>query len=202
MPMSREPSQGRLRIAACLIGAFVGGALFTHTVSVMLSHGAVSIPPAKASTTYARISSGSGGTQCSTLSRSSSITLPQVGAHEIEAAVAELDLSGDEQRSLMLQLTRGTKRLLWLTIWDWDTQNADGDTVEIRSGTYTRRVKLAATHQRIAIPEPWSGYIEIEGQETSDGVVAVSLLNGAEPLAIPRMRLGEKIKLALDELRH
>ena len=102
----------------------------------------------------------------------------------------------------MLQLTRGTKRLLWLTIWDWDTQNADGDTVEIRSGTYTRRVKLAATHQRIAIPEPWSGYIEIEGQETSDGVVAVSLLNGAEPLAIPRMRLGEKIKLALDELRH
>ena len=65
-----------------------------------------------------------------------------------------------------------------------------------------RRVKLAATHQRIAIPEPWSGYIEIEGHETSDGVVAVSLLNGAEPLAIPCMRLGEKIKLALDDLRH
>jgi hypothetical protein len=51
---------------------------------------------------------------------------------------------------------------------------------------------------RIAIPEPKSGYLELRGEQTEDGIIAISLLSGAQPLALPRMALGQSVKVEVD----
>src|SRR5262245_17483069 len=55
------------------------------------------------------------------------IVLPSVASGEIEDAIASMGLPPAEQHRTRQHLDAGLYRLLWLTLWDWDTTNDKGD---------------------------------------------------------------------------
>src|SRR5665647_3916240 len=58
------------------------------------------------------------------------IILPIVKSDEIDAAID--NLSKKEQRKILEDLANNEYQLLWLTIWDWDTEaGEDGTTVSV-----------------------------------------------------------------------
>ena len=104
----------------------------------------------------------------------------------------------DGQHLFRAEVEAGRYRLVWLTIWDWDARDEnDGDTISINSDNYRRAVKLRNHRSQIAIPEPKSGFIELRGEETGDGIFAVSVLSGEQPIALPHMGRGQSVKLEL-----
>jgi hypothetical protein len=132
-----------------------------------------------------------------------SLVLPQrvvvsvVRADEIEAAVNEL--SAAIKRKVRNDVASGKYRLLWLTVWDWDTAVETGDTISILSDDFRRYVTLSSRRTRIAIPEPRSGYIEIRGEvPTAEGNISISILSGTHPIALPRMSSGQVTRLHID----
>jgi len=121
-----------------------------------------------------------------------------VRSDELDAAIATMDLPAKEQRAVRNHLENGEYRLLWLTLWDWDAESSTGDTISITSDNYHRLLTLRNRRSKIAVPEPKSGYIELRGERTDDGIIAISLLSGAQPLAVPRMSVGQSVKLEID----
>jgi len=111
-----------------------------------------------------------------------------------------MNLRGDEESKLRDKMARDKSRLLWLTIWDWDTTSALGDTISITSDEYRRLIRLTSQRNRVAIPEPRSGYIELRGEQSEDGIIAISLLSGTYPLALPHMTPGQALKVEIDTL--
>src|SRR5215813_13880213 len=126
------------------------------------------------------------------------IVLNAVKADELSAALGMMGVDKDGQLLFRAEVETGKYRLLWLTIWDWDTRDEnDGDTISIGSGSYRRAIKLRNHRSQIAIPEPKSGYIELRGEETGDGIFAVSVLSGGQPIALPHMGHGQSVKLEI-----
>jgi hypothetical protein len=126
------------------------------------------------------------------------IVLPSVASGDVDDAIASMGLPPVEQHRVRQDLDEGQYRLLWLTLWDWDTANDKGDTISITGDNYRRLFVLHNRRTRIAIPEPKSGYLELRGEQTEDGIIAISLLSGAQPLALPRMALGQSVKVEVD----
>jgi len=120
-----------------------------------------------------------------------------VKSDEINGAIETMDLPDREQQTVRDDLQSHKYRLLWLTLWDWDAQINRGDTISITSDNYHRLFTLRAQRTRIAIPAPKSGLIELRGERTEDAIT-VSLLSGAQPLAMPRMAVGQNIKIEID----
>jgi hypothetical protein len=114
-----------------------------------------------------------------------------VNPDEVQAAIDTMRSMPEEQKSIRADLEKQRYRLLWLTVWDWSMQGV-GDTVAITSNNFRRVIKLSHMQQRIAIPEPRSGSIEVEGLQAEDGRVAVSLLSGTQPIALPSMPVGAR----------
>jgi hypothetical protein len=124
------------------------------------------------------------------------IVLNAVKADQLSAAVETMGVDKDGQHLFRADVEAGKYRLLWLTLWDWDARDEnDGDTISINSDSYRRAVKLRNHRFQIAIPEPKSGYIELRGEETGDGIFAVSVLSGGQPIALPHMGHGQSVKL-------
>jgi len=121
-----------------------------------------------------------------------------VKSDELDGAIATMDLPAKEQRAVRHHLENHEYRLLWLTLWDWDSETTTGDTISITSDNYHRLLTLRNRRSKIAIPEPRSGYIELRGERTEDGIIAISLLSGAQPIAVPRMSVGQAVKLEID----
>src|SRR5213078_5307180 len=75
-----------------------------------------------------------------------SLALPQkivvsvVNKDEIEAAIQ--DFPAAVQPKIRKDVAAGKYRLLWLTVWDWDTSQETGDTISILSNDYRRFVIL------------------------------------------------------------
>jgi hypothetical protein len=131
------------------------------------------------------------------------LVLPQrviasvVKIDEIEAAIN--NFSAGLQRKVRNDVASGKYRLLWLTVWDWDTAVETGDTISILSDDVRQYVTLNSRRTRIAIPEPRSGYIEIRGEvPTVDGNISISILSGTHPIALPRMPSAQAIRLQID----
>jgi len=126
------------------------------------------------------------------------IVLNVVKTDELSAAVGTMGVDKDGQHLFRAEVEAGRYRLVWLTIWDWDARDEnDGDTISINSDNYRRAVKLRNHRSQIAIPEPKSGFIELRGEETGDGIFAVSVLSGEQPIALPHMGRGQSVKLEL-----
>jgi len=124
------------------------------------------------------------------------IVLNAVKADELSAAVGTMGVDRDGQLLFRAEVEAGKYRLVWLTIWDWDARDEnDGDTISINSDNYRRAVKLRNHRSQIAIPEPKSGFIELRGEETGDGIFAVSVLSGGQPIALPHMGHGQSVRL-------
>jgi len=126
------------------------------------------------------------------------IVLPAVASNEIDDAIASMGLPPVEQHRVHQDLDEGQYRLLWLTLWDWDTTDDKGDTISITGDNYRRLFVMRNRRTRIAIPEPKSRYLELRGEQTEDGIIAISLLSGAQPLALPRMSLGQSVRIEVD----
>jgi len=126
------------------------------------------------------------------------IVLAAIGRQDIDGAVATMGLPHLEQQRIREDLEEGRYRLLWLTLWDWDASTEKGDTISISSDTYRRLFTLHNRRTTIAVPEPKSGYLELRGEQSEDGNISISLLSGAQPLALPRMSLGQAIKVEID----
>lgn len=125
------------------------------------------------------------------------IIMSRVKNDEIEAAINDFPLG--VQRKIRTDVATGKYRLLWLTAWDWDTAEGEaGNTISIYSHDYRRFVTLAERRTRIAIPEPWSGTIELRGEVSEDGNISISVLSGTQPIALPTMSPGQAIRLYID----
>src|SRR4051794_35779620 len=78
-----------------------------------------------------------------------SIVLPVVRNEEIEEAIKYFPVR--KQTSVREEAIKGTHRLLWLTVWDWDTADGEpGNTISILSDTDRRIFKLTSHRIRIA----------------------------------------------------
>ena len=128
------------------------------------------------------------------------VILPVVTKDEIEAAIKNFPVG--VQPKIRKDVTSGKYRLLWLTAWDWDVAVELGDTVSILSNDYRRFVQLSTHRTRIAVPEPESGTIELRGEVSEDGIIAISVLSGSQPIALPRMALGQPLRITIDRQEH
>ena len=129
-----------------------------------------------------------------TLSRP--IILPIVKSDEIDAAINSF--SKKEQHKLREDLASRGYQLLWLTVWDWDTEaGEDGTTISIGVDDYRRIVKLNSRRTRTVIREPKSGYIEFRGETTDDGNISISLLSGTQPIALPSIPSGKIVRVPI-----
>jgi len=124
------------------------------------------------------------------------IVVSEIRKDEIEAAINTFAVGA--QRKIRKDVASKKYRLVWLTVWDWDTPLQAGDTISILSDDYRRYVTLNRQRTRIAIPEPNSGYIEMRGEATEDGDISISILSGTHPIALPHMAPGQSIKLQID----
>ena len=115
---------------------------------------------------------------------------------EIEAAIDGFSVA--IKRKVRNDVASGKYRLLWLTVWDWDTAEETGDTISILSDDFRRYVTLNSRRTRIAIPEPRSGYIEMRGEVTVDDNISISILSGTHPIALPRMLSGQAIRFRIE----
>jgi hypothetical protein len=131
-----------------------------------------------------------------TLALPQRIIVSEVKNDEIEAAINTFAVAA--QRKIRKDVAGGKYRLLWLTAWDWDTADETGNTISILSDGYRKYVTLNNRRTRIAIPEPRSGYIEMRGEATEDGNIAISLLSGTQPIALPRMSLEQTIRIQIE----
>ena len=130
----------------------------------------------------------------------SPVSLPGVAAQDYDEALESMALSTQERQRLRSDIDARKIRLLWLTLWDWDTQTESGDTISITAGEYQRSFTLSSHRTRIAVPEPRSGTIELKGEHSEDGIIAISLLTGNRPIALPYMSPGDTVKLEIDPL--
>jgi hypothetical protein len=126
-----------------------------------------------------------------------SIVLPIVKVDEIDAAIKDFPLYNQSQ--VREDVTNGKYRLLWLTAWDWDTAEGEpGNTISILSDTQRQIVTLNSHRARIAIREPKSGNIGLRGEFTEDGNIAISVLSGTQPIALPRMSPGQAVTIEIN----
>ena len=135
--------------------------------------------------------------QCANLILPQRLNLTLVKKEETNKAFDSMAADAAQRAKLELELAANKLRLVWLTIWDWDTVQS-GDTVSILSDGYRRLITLTSGRQTIAIPEPKSGYIELRGEVSEDGIIAISLLSGAHPVALPHMTPGQTMKIEID----
>lgn len=180
----------RAGLAGGLVGFVLGAVACGAAFSLFAPSGAA------APETVRRVEAPAPGREVKSYSQR--IILAAVKAEEIDDAIATMGLPNVEQQRVRDDLAEGKYRLVWITLWDWDASRDTGDTISINSDAYHRLFTLHNHRTRIAIPEPKRGYIELRGEQTEDGVIAISLLSGAQPLALPRMTLGQSIKVEID----
>jgi hypothetical protein len=173
-----------------LVGFIIGAALSGTAVGA-LGHSAATAPPPQSSQTGTMIEAA---TTVATLPQR--VVLLAVKKDEIEAAINDFPVG--VQQKIRKDVAKGKYRLLWLTTWDWDMGGDTGNTISVLSDGYRRFVRLNGHRTRIAVPEPQTGYIELRGEVTEDGNISISVLSGTQPIALPRMALGQSIKINID----
>jgi hypothetical protein len=185
---SRRAARTKLLAAflagAAAAGAGVGAFAYGHTV------GRGGAPPDAAPP---RIEA-----QCANLVLPNRVFLPAVAEDEIEQAIDSMDLPIEERQRVEADLAERKYRLVWLTVWDWDTDARRADTVGIASGEYSRDLVLSGERRRIAVPEPLSGFIDIRGERAADGIITVSVLSGLRPIALPHMSPDQTARIEID----
>jgi hypothetical protein len=179
-------NQHRIGAICGLIGCILG-AVITGTVVRTFAH--PSAPDAMPTSANPNVA------QSEQLTMSGRMVFSVVQADEISDAVETMRKLPEEQKSIRADLEEQKYRLFWLTAWDWNTQGESGDTVAITSDSFRRVLTLGHRERRIAIPEPRSGHIELEGVLAEGSGISISLLSGSHPIALPQMPIGKKVKV-------
>jgi hypothetical protein len=69
-----------------------------------------------------------------------------VVAEEFEEALAAIKFGTEEERGWRRQLASGKRRLLWLTLWDWDAQGEDDtDTIQMKRRIHAKHQAFGVT---------------------------------------------------------
>jgi hypothetical protein len=173
------------------LAGFIFGAALSGTAVGALGHSASTLlsPPSDKPQVQAPVGNAD-----------ASLVLPQrvivsvVKSDEVEAAINDIPVG--VRPKVRADVAGGKYRLVWLTAWDWDKSEGQvGNTISILTGDYRRFVMLNERRTRIAIPEPKSGSIEMRGEVSEDGNIAVSILSGTQPIALPQMSPGQSITI-------
>ncbi len=118
-----------------------------------------------------------------------------VGTAERNEAFRSMALSAADLELLRSDLDGGRTRLVWITLWDDLVE--DGDVVEIRSAGFTKVIALTKAPQRVAVPVPASGGIEMKGMRDGGGGITVAAQTDRGVLAIPVMAPGQTITVPI-----
>lgn len=136
--------------------------------------------------------------RCASLVLPQRIYLSAVPEQETAGALESMNLPPQEQLKLQEAVAGRRTRLLSLTLWDWDARTEHGDTISIMSDDYKRLYTMRNQRHSIVIPEPRSGFLDLRGERSEDGIIAISLLSGTSPIALPRMVPGQTLRIEID----
>lgn len=114
-----------------------------------------------------------------------------VKEEELPKAIATMNISRKDQKEIQTDIANGQTRLIWVTLWD--TVAEDDDVVEIESGGFHLNILLKNAIQRIAVPEPPSGTLNLSGVRDGGGGITVGMLSGTSPVNLPLMEVGQAL---------
>ncbi|GHU29565.1 hypothetical protein AGMMS50256_14730 [Betaproteobacteria bacterium] len=119
------------------------------------------------------------------------ISLPAVKKEEQKEALAQMPIAEKDKQVLQAELDTGKTSLVWLTVWD--NMAEDGDIISLRSDGLTLTVPILLKPQRIAMPRPASGVINLTGVKDGGGGITLGLMSGNDQVLMRPLSVGERV---------
>lgn len=120
-----------------------------------------------------------------------------VPAGEVDGAVKQMNVPPEQKQELKEDLSAGRTRMVWLSFRD--VMAEDGDTVSIESMAdgvlYTQSVVATNKEQRVYLPEPDAGRVNIRGVRDGGGGITIVITSGGAPLNLPFMTVGQVVSV-------
>ncbi len=128
------------------------------------------------------------------------LPLSQVGQADMTHALSASELPAGDSSALAADASAGRVRLVWLSLYDSDVE--DGDVAEIRSGGFSRAVRLTKAPVAIAVPVGPDNTITVAGLvDGGGGGVTVGLVLPGGPLPLPPLSVGQTLRLPIGRPR-
>ena len=122
------------------------------------------------------------------------LPLAAVPAGDMAAALAASGLPASGVTAVMADAAAGRVRIVLLSLFDSDVE--DGDVAEIRSGGWSRVVRLARAPVALAVPVGADNTISVAGLvDGGGGGVTVGLVLPSGPLPLPPLSVGQVLRL-------
>ena len=119
------------------------------------------------------------------------IKVKLVEASQVKAAIASMQMPVTEKQKLQNELDVGHSRLVWVQLKDNCAE--DGDIVRIDSGLFSQTVTIKNAGERIPVPEPPSGVMNVVGIHDGGGGITVEMMSGNSPVNLPVMNVGQAV---------
>lgn len=119
------------------------------------------------------------------------LSLPIVHPTERAEALDLMNLPDPQRQLLQQRLDSRDSELVWLTLWD--NVDQDGDVVAIESNGFRQTVNLLHAPQRVAIPRPADGVVNITGVHDGGGGITIAVKTMTGDVVMPVMAPGQAI---------
>ncbi|MGZ8157639.1 MAG: hypothetical protein ACXWT1_03935 [Methylobacter sp.] len=119
------------------------------------------------------------------------LLLPLVSRQENDSAIVAMPLPPEQKAELKEQVDNGRTRLVWLSFQDVLAE--DGDQVRVESGTFSYNVTIMNAVEKVALPEPPSGVINVQGVHDGGGGITIAITSGGVPVNLPYMKVGQTV---------
>jgi hypothetical protein len=123
--------------------------------------------------------------------------LKLVPSGEVDGAVKQMKLPPAQEQELKEEVSAGRTRMVWLSFRD--VMAEDGDTVSIESMAngviYRQSVVATNKEQRVYLPEPDAGRVNIRGVRDGGGGITIEITSGGAPLNLPFMTVGQVVSV-------
>lgn len=123
--------------------------------------------------------------------RETGVSLPVVKQEEMKEAIETTNLPERDKAALREEVESGRVSMVWITVWD--NMAEDGDIVSLTSDGLTVTVPLYKKPQRIAIPRPAGGVVNLTGVRDGGGGITLGLMSGVDTVLIPPLVVGQKV---------
>lgn len=119
------------------------------------------------------------------------VSLPIIGSGDQDAAINEMALPEAQTDQLKSDIQAGKVKLVWLTLWD--DMAEDGDIVQVESAGYSASVLLTNAPQRVALPLPGTGVVNLTGTKDGGGGITLAVMSGSTQVAVPVLQTGQSV---------